>query len=54
VSAKASGTGLGLYLVERHIVDIGGTIECCSDPVGGTRFRVRLPLAANDEKTPCR
>jgi signal transduction histidine kinase len=44
VSAKQHGTGLGLYLVARHLSDIGGAIECRSDPRQGTCFEVRLPL----------
>jgi C4-dicarboxylate-specific signal transduction histidine kinase len=37
---------LGLSVVQRRVLDLGGNIECLS-PIshrGGTRFEVRLPL----------
>lgn len=44
VTGRAEGTGLGLYLVGRHVQDWGGRIDCCSAPEQGTLFRLRLPL----------
>jgi len=49
VTTKRSGTGLGLSLVAKIIGDHSGLIECDSEP-GRTVFRVRLPVAANDER----
>lgn len=43
VSSKAAGTGLGLSLVSKIIVDHGGVVECDSRP-GRTKFRVLLPV----------
>ncbi len=50
VTTKRSGTGLGLSLVAKIVGDHSGLIECESEP-GQTVFRVRLPVAANDERT---
>ena len=44
VTGRADGTGLGLYLVGRHVQDWGGQIDCQSTPSQGTQFRLRLPL----------
>jgi two-component system, NtrC family, nitrogen regulation sensor histidine kinase GlnL len=49
VTTKRSGTGLGLSLVAKIIGDHSGLIECDSEP-GRTVFRLRLPIAANDER----
>ncbi len=43
VSSKAAGTGLGLSLVSKIIVDHGGVVECDSRP-GRTTFKVLLPI----------
>ena len=43
-TTRARGTGLGLALVQRTIVDLGGTIEVGDAPGGGAAFRIRLPL----------
>ena len=45
VTSKSSGSGLGLALVSKIISDHGGVISCNSEP-GWTRFRVLLPVAA--------
>jgi len=45
-TTRTGGTGLGLALVQRTIVDLGGTIEAGQGSTGGARFRIRLPLAA--------
>ena len=44
-TTRARGTGLGLALVQRTIVDMGGTIEAGEGSLGGALFRIRLPLA---------
>jgi signal transduction histidine kinase len=47
VTTKASGTGLGLYLVGQRIRDIGGEVRCRSSPQQGTLFTVTIPSAMN-------
>src|SRR5262249_29187983 len=45
-STKAKGVGLGLHVVQRRILDLGGEVECTS-PVAngrGTCFEVVLPF----------
>jgi signal transduction histidine kinase len=44
VTSKTTGTGLGLYVVRRNIEELGGTIECQSEPARGTCFTIKLPL----------
>jgi two-component system nitrogen regulation sensor histidine kinase GlnL len=44
VTAKSSGSGLGLALVSKIVSDHGGVIACESEP-GWTRFRLLLPVA---------
>lgn len=44
-STKQKGTGLGLAVVQRRVMDLGGEVTC-SSPIsakGGTRFEVTLP-----------
>jgi two-component system nitrogen regulation sensor histidine kinase GlnL len=48
VTTKRSGTGLGLSLVAKIIGDHSGLVECESEP-GHTVFRLRLPVAPNEE-----
>ena len=50
VSGKENGTGLGLALVSKLIVDAGGWISVDSVP-GRTLFRVSLPVAPKDFQT---
>jgi two-component system, NtrC family, nitrogen regulation sensor histidine kinase GlnL len=44
-TTRARGTGLGLALVQRTLVDLGGSVEVGEGPRGGAAFRLRLPLA---------
>ncbi|NLE67146.1 MAG: PAS domain S-box protein [Lentisphaerae bacterium] len=45
-TTKASGSGLGLMIVQRIVRDHGGEIEIESKPGAGTTFTVILPLDA--------
>ncbi len=45
------GTGLGLATVHGILRDLGGSLECTSQPGNGARFTVRLPLADGDVVT---
>ena len=44
-TTKASGSGLGLMIVQRIVQDHGGLIDVTSKPDEGTCFTVHLPLA---------
>jgi two-component system nitrogen regulation sensor histidine kinase NtrY len=44
MTTKRDGTGLGLTIVRKVVIDHGGTIEVDASPLGGARFRLRLPL----------
>ncbi|HWX38194.1 MAG TPA: ATP-binding protein [Candidatus Sulfotelmatobacter sp.] len=43
-TTKANGTGLGLAVVQKIIVQHGGTIEARNQPLGGAEFIVWLPF----------
>jgi len=43
-TTKANGTGLGLAVVQKIIVQHGGTIEARNQPAGGAEFIVWLPF----------
>jgi len=43
--ATGQGTGLGLAVVHGVIEGLGGTVEVDRSPLGGARFRVRIPSA---------
>jgi signal transduction histidine kinase len=45
VTTRARGTGLGLALVQKNVVTHNGRVHVQSEPGGGTRFTVVLPLA---------
>ena len=49
VTTRARGTGLGLALVQKIIVTHNGRVAVQSEPGGGTRFTVVLPLAEATE-----
>jgi signal transduction histidine kinase len=44
-TTKQKGTGLGLAVVQRRVMDLSGEVTCLSpiSPRGGTRFEVTLP-----------
>ncbi|RLB62845.1 MAG: two-component sensor histidine kinase [Deltaproteobacteria bacterium] len=44
MTTKRDGTGLGLTIVKKVVIDHGGKIEVDASPLGGARFRLRLPL----------
>jgi signal transduction histidine kinase len=45
VTTRARGTGLGLALVQKIAVTHNGRVSVHSEPEGGTRFTLTLPLA---------
>ncbi len=47
VTTKRDGTGLGLTIVKKILVDHGGSIEIGDAPSGGARIRIRLPEAGS-------
>lgn len=44
-STKAKGSGLGLAVVHKIVLQHSGRLEIRSDPGSGTRIRIRLPVA---------
>jgi len=53
VTTKGSrGTGLGLALSHRIIIEHQGSIEASTSPLGGARFTLRIPLAASVSGSP--
>jgi signal transduction histidine kinase len=44
-SGNSSGTGLGLYLVQKLTVDMGGAVKVCSLPVGRFGIELLFPTA---------
>ncbi len=51
VTTKRDGTGLGLTIVKKIIVDHGGSIEVRESPEGGARIRIHLPLEGTPAST---
>jgi two-component system, NtrC family, nitrogen regulation sensor histidine kinase NtrY len=49
VTTRCDGTGLGLCIVKKIVVDHGGTIEVLDSSLGGARFEIRLPRAGTPE-----
>jgi signal transduction histidine kinase len=45
-TTKAGGTGLGLSVVRRLVLDLNGTLRVESEPGVGTRFIVELPAVS--------
>lgn len=45
ITTKPTGTGLGLYAINRRIRECGGEIACSSGPEQGTTFCIKLPVA---------
>ncbi len=43
-TTKTHGTGLGLAVVQKIVVQHGGTVEVCNRPGGGAEFTLTLPL----------
>ncbi len=48
VTTKKSGTGLGLYLIDQTVKELGGTIEVQSELGKGTTFIIRLPIGQGE------
>ncbi len=44
-TTKADGSGLGLALAYKTIIDYGGSLEASSNPAGGARIAITLPRA---------
>jgi two-component system sensor histidine kinase HydH len=50
-TTKANGTGLGLAVVQKIVVQHGGTIEARNQPLGGAEFIVWLPFVREAART---
>ncbi len=48
-TTRRQGTGLGLALIQRTMVDLGGGVDAANAPGGGALFRLRFPLAGVQE-----
>jgi nitrogen fixation/metabolism regulation signal transduction histidine kinase len=44
-TTKTEGTGLGLPIVKKVVLEHGGEIQCATSALGGALFRIELPLA---------
>ena len=47
-TTKSDGTGLGLYIVGRHVRELGGEIHCETTGDSGTEFTLKLPRSQID------
>jgi PAS domain S-box-containing protein len=47
-TTRSRGTGLGLALVQRTLVDLGGSIEAGQSSLGGAIFRIRVPRVVRE------
>ncbi len=52
VTGRAEGTGLGLALVQRTMLDLGGSVELREAPGGGALFRLRFPRRGSSAGRP--
>ena len=46
-TTKASGMGIGAYEAQQYVQELGGSLTVVSDVGAGTRFDIRLPIAAS-------
>jgi len=49
-TTKPAGTGMGLPIVQRLVVEMGGAIDIGDAPLGGTVVRIYLPRAGSSEE----
>jgi len=47
-TTKPHGTGLGLFVCKQIVEEMGGTLQCESEPGQGSTFTVRLPAERHD------
>jgi len=48
-TTKKDGTGLGLTIVKKIVIDHGGQIDVHDSPLGGACFRIRLPRGGTSD-----
>jgi signal transduction histidine kinase len=49
VTTKATGTGLGLPIVQQIVLEHGGEVTATSAPGQGATFTISLPMSAPQE-----